>query len=88
MGRAVVAFAPLEACIAPLDSIGADPQGGGFQVTSSSNLPSPGPKVHDVNNWVLPLSSWRQPRAMVKFFIVLGISWTTLRFPMPDTSSP
>lgn len=71
MGTIVVVFAPLGVCIATLDSIEAGPQGGGFQVTSSSNLPSLVSQVHDVfNNWVLPLCSWRQPRAMATFFIV------------------
>ena len=42
-------FPPLAACIASCNTAKDTPQGGGFQVNSSSIFPSPVPKVYEVS---------------------------------------
>jgi hypothetical protein len=56
------------------------PQGGGFQVRASSNLPSPVSEVCDVfSKWRLAFIQWESDNIAIAIgCIALGASWTAL----------
>lgn len=69
---------PLEDCMALSGTMKAtSPGGGGFQVNSSSGLPSLESAVHDIlSNKDLTSHLWGQPRAIAHN--ILRLSWTSL----------
>lgn len=74
----------MAAYIAPPGILRASPQGGCFQVGSSSIYPSSVSKVCDVfSNKILPLISWRQPKATTTAYIIL--LWGSFGFPLTTT---
>lgn len=70
-GYVLIAFSPLEAWVAPLDTVGANPHEGGFYVSSISDPLSTGPETSLAVTGVLPSSSERKPRPNAIASIVL-----------------